>query len=135
MRRSICTTLIAVTLAAGCTRGGDAPVAPAEITETRPLMPQITAFAVEPTPGGAILRVTGLPPRQGYWDGALVPVVQPDPSVLAFEFRALPPPVPTRVSTERSRYVDVAVFVDNNALAGIREIRVLAAENARAARR
>lgn len=135
MRRSICTTLITVTLAAGCTRGGDAPIALAEITETRPLMPQIAAFAVEPTPSGAILRAAGLPPLQGYWDGVLVPVAQPDPSVLAYEFRALPPPVPTRVSTERSRYVDVAVFVDNDALAGISEIRVVAAQNARAARR
>ena len=134
MRRSLGTILITVILAAGCSRS-DAPVVSAAVSETRPLMPQIAALAVEPTPGGAILRATGLPPRQGYWDGALVPVAQPDPSVLAFEFRALPPLTPTRVSTERSRYVDVAVFVDNNALAGIREIRVAAAENARAARR
>lgn len=110
-------------------------VTSADSSEIRPLMPQIAAFAVEPTPGGAIIRATGLPPQQGHWDGALVPVAQPDPSVLAYEFRASPPPAPTRVSTERSRYVDVAVFVDNNALAGIREIRVAAAENARAARR
>lgn len=135
MRRSFCTTLIAVIVAAGCSRGGDGPAASAELAETRPLMPQIAAFAVEPTPGGAILRATGLPPRQGYWDGALVPMAQPDPSVLAFEFRALPPVTPTRVSTERSRYVDVAVFVDDETLTGIREIRVSAAENARAARR
>lgn len=134
MRRSLCTMLITATLAAGCNRG-DAPVAAAVVPETRPLMPQIAALAVEPTPGGAILRATGLPPQQGYWDGALLPVAQPDPSVLAYEFRALPPATPTRVSTDRSRYVDVAVYVANDALAGIREIRVSAAENARAARR
>ena len=40
--------------------------------DPRPLINQITDLKLERVPGGAILRATGLPPTQGYFDGALL---------------------------------------------------------------
>lgn len=136
MRRSLLILTLAALGVAGCDRG-QAPVAqaPDAASDLRPLMPQIAALDVEPTPSGAIVRATGLPPVQGYWNGALVPVDTADPSVLGFQFRAEPPEEAARISTARSRHVTVAVFVPEARLRGIREIRVAAAGNVRAARR
>ena len=104
--------------------------------DPRPLVDTITALDVDRNPGGIILRATGLPARQAFWNGALLPVTDgPVGGVLSYRFVAVPPPVDTRVSTPRSREIEVGVFLDRAALAGVTEIRVSAARNALAVRR
>ncbi len=117
--------------------GQDEEVTPVEtrvITDPRPLVAQIASVTIDPAPGGAILRVVGLPERQGYFAGALVR--QPaGPGVLGYSFRVVPPPEATRVSTAVSREIVVAVFLSDQTLAGVRQIQVSGATNTRAVRR
>ncbi|RVV97324.1 hypothetical protein EKE94_14555 [Mesobaculum littorinae] len=103
--------------------------------DPRPVMDQISSLTIDRTPGGAILRATGVPPTQGYWEGALIPVETAEPGVLSYTFRAAPPPEPTRVSTQASREVVVGLFLSNQTLAGVSEINVAAARNGLAVRR
>lgn len=103
--------------------------------ETSPLVQEVLSFVIEPIKGGAILRATGLPPTQGWWQAELVEVPSEDPEVLTLDFRVLPPPGKTDVNTPRSREVTVAVYRSNIKLANIREIVVQGATNARASRR
>lgn len=111
--------------------------APAHLADPRPLIDQVTALTVDPTPGGAILRATGLPPTQGYYDAALVSVSDDEPvdGVLEYRFVAFPPATPARVSTPQSREIVVGRVLSRQDLAGVTEIRVTAAQNARAVRR
>lgn len=114
------------------------PVFLQERQDRRPLVAQVTALEVERTPGGAIIRATGLPPVQGWYGAELVNEDrdgQPIDGVLTYSFRAIPPPAPTRVSTVQSRELTVAVFVSEITLSATREIRVTGALNSRAARR
>ncbi|MGR3756970.1 MAG: hypothetical protein ACU0AT_07065 [Tranquillimonas sp.] len=153
-RRAIAAVLV-LGLAAGCARvaesrfnpfnwfGGSTEVATltppegyaAAPVDRRPLMDQIAALSVDRTPGGAIVRATGLPPSQGWWDGELVAAGEPEAGILTLQFRAVPPARPSRVSTPRSREVVVGLFLSDRELEGLREIRVNAARNARSARR
>lgn len=112
-------------------------VVTAENADPRRLVAQVITLWVEPVPGGAIIRATGLPQRQGYYDGALLPVrgAAPEPGVLSYEFRISAPLEQTRISTQRSREVVVGRFVSDQTLEGIRQIRVSAATNALAVRR
>ncbi|MCG6903970.1 MAG: hypothetical protein LJE68_14945 [Rhodobacter sp.] len=105
--------------------------------DPRKLVAQIITLRVEKVPGGAIVRATGLPTRQGYYDGELLPVVAENApeGVLSYEFRISPPLEQTRVSTQQSREVVVALFVSEQSLAGVRQIRVSAASNALVVRR
>lgn len=119
--------------------GGSRPVPVATLdtaaVDGRPLMDQVVSVAVAPTPGGAIVRATGLAPRQGWFDAELVAVPSADPGVLSYAFRARPPAGATRVSTPRSREVTAGLFLTNRDIAGVREIQVTGARNARAVRR
>lgn len=103
----------------------------------RRMVDQISALNIEQTPGGAIIRARGLPVEQGYYDGELVSVSDDKPvdGVLEYQFRIRPPLAPTRVSTEQSREVVVGLFLSNQALNGVREIRVVTQRNTRAVRR
>ncbi len=105
--------------------------------DPRPLVDQVTELVIERAPGGAIVRARGLPPTQGHYDGALVRETRDGPrdGVLTYQFRIVPPPEPQRVSTPRSREVVVGLFLSDQTLQGVREIRVEAARNARSARR
>ena len=106
--------------------------------DPRRLVANVIELRVEQVPGGAIVRATGLPPRQGYYDGTLFPVGRERPGedgVLNYEFRISAPLEPTRVSTQRSREVIVGRFVSDQTLAGVRAIRVSAAGNALIVRR
>ena len=109
----------------------------ADTNDARPLIEQITALSIERTLDGAIVRATGLPPTQGYYDGELVSVSDREPvdGVLEFDFRAYPPLAPTPSGTRQSREVIVGLFLSAQDLAGVSQIRVNAASNARAARR
>lgn len=152
MNRRLIVLLVALAATAGCSTIADSRLNPfnwfgrsrevatsatVEPADPRPLMAQVTRLAIEQTPGGAIVRATGLPPSQGYFDGELVPVsdgVAVD-GILEYEFRAFPPPAPTRASTPQSREIVVGLFLTDQEMAGVRQIRVDAAENARAASR
>ena len=106
-------------------------------SDPRPLIPEITSVVVEETPGGVILRVTGLPPTQGWHNAALVSETRGRPveGILTFAFRAVPPAEPTRSSTVQSREVIVGRFVSNIILSETSEIRIVAARNTQVIRR
>ncbi len=99
--------------------------------DPRGLVDQITTLRVERAPGGAIIRATGLPPTQGWWDGELKPVngEQPVNGALVYRFVIAPPPGFEPVSTPRSRMVVVARFVSDKKLEGVRRIVVQGARN------
>jgi len=105
--------------------------------DRRALVDQVTALAVEPVVGGAVVRATGLPPVQGYWDGDLVPPTDfaAENGILTLDFRISPPAVATAVSTEASREVVTGLFISRQKLEGVREIRVVGARNLRTVRR
>ena len=105
------------------------------VVDPRPLVPQVIRLEVESNAEGAIIRVAGLPPRQGWYDAALVRVPTAEPDVLSYQLRAQPASDATLASTPPSREIVVAAFVSDQRLRGIREIRVSGALNALAARR
>lgn len=113
------------------------PAEAALIADPRSVVAQVTGFEIEAAPGGAILRATGLPETQGFWDGELVPEAgeQPVNGVLTYTFRIAQPAGFEQVNTPRSREVVVARFVPNARLQGVRTIRVQGAQNMRTSRR
>jgi hypothetical protein len=119
--------------------GGSEPretiVLPGEAADPRPLVETVLSMTVEPMPGGALVRARGQTPTQGWWQAELVPVDIDDAGSLVYEFRLLAPLGPTGVNTPQSRQVDVAAFVSDIRLDGVREIIVQGATNARSARR
>jgi len=110
-------------------------VLPGDQVDVRPLVDQVVAMSVEPMLGGAIVRATGLPRAQGFWDGELVARPLGEDGALIFDFRLVPPPVATDISTQRSRQVTVAKFLSNTKLETITSITVQGAQNARSSRR
>lgn len=149
MKTAIAAGLIATLIVAGCgTRlnpmnwfGGSEETiaaAPAAFTEdARPLVAEVSSLQIERMPGGAIIRATGLPPTQGFWDAELVPMndEKPDGGALSYQFRLAPPLSNRPASTQRSREVVVAHHVSDVVLQGVRSITVVGAENSRSARR
>ncbi len=114
------------------------PVIEAErINDGRLPVQQVTALRIEQIPAGAIVHATGLPPRQGYFDAALVPlnggVAQN--GVLLLQLRATPPLTATRTGTEQSRELIAGLFISEQSLLSISEIQVLAETNALVVRR
>jgi hypothetical protein len=121
--------------------GGDVAVAVApdgQVIDPRPLVDEVTGLVVERTPGGVIVRATGLPPVQGFWSAALVPQnleLQPDENgVLAFDFRALPPATPQGTGSPRTREIVTGYFLSNQVLDGVRTVVVRADRNSRSVR-
>jgi len=152
--RTMIVTMLLVTSLAGCTRITESRLNPfnwfgsdksetaaptvVQVQDRRPLVAEITQLVVERTPGGAIIRVTGLPPHQGWFAPELVretPEGAPANGVLAYSLRAVPPRETVRVSTVQSRELTVAVYLTNLELAQVRVIRVTGARNARSVRR
>lgn len=107
---------------------------PVRDADERQLVAEVIALSVEPVPQGAIVRATGLPPTQGYWEADLVEVERSEGSIV-YEFRVFPPPAATRVSTQRSREVVTGASLSNFDLQGIRTITVIAAQNRRSVSR
>jgi hypothetical protein len=119
--------------------GGSEPretiVLPDENADPRPLVETVLSMTVEPVPGGAIVRARGQTPTQGWWQAELVALDIDDKGALVYEFRIEPPLQVTPTNTPQSRQLDVAVFVSDYRLDGVREIVVQGATNARSARR
>lgn len=112
------------------------PVAalPSAPVDQRLLVAEVTGLTIDRTAGGAIIRATGLPPTQGFWDAELVARPIED-GVLVFDFRVFPPVGDTRVSTQRSREIVVAAFLTDIRLTDVRQITVQGERSARTTRR
>lgn len=153
MNRSALAATIALGLLAGC--GGLSSLNPftwfsssEEVTITpeggyevvednRALVSEVTEMAIEPFPGGAILRAVGVPPTQGWWDAELI--AENDgravDGVLRYRFVVAAPRQATRAGPPMSREVSVGEYISDHRLAGVRRIEVVGAQNARAANR
>lgn len=114
------------------------PIEEELVVDQRPLVPQVTSLNIDETPGGVIVRATGLPPTVGYWQGGLVLEQRdgrPVDGMLSFVFRAAPPLVTTGPGGTRNRELTVARFISNQQLQGVNTIRVVGERNALSARR
>ena len=145
------TVLMIVATLAGCARIRDSKVNPfnwfgrsAEVekvvlpekpADPRGLVQQVVSLTVEPIASGAIVRATGLPPTQGYWEADLVAQDVDENGRLVLEFRLFPPLEPQAAGTQVSREVVVATHLSNIKLRDVREIVVQGEMNARAVRR
>jgi hypothetical protein len=111
--------------------GSSAPV------DNRANVTQVTSLEVESIPEGAIVRASGLPPTQGFWDAELVAENDgyPVDGVLTYRFVVAEPPGPRRSGTPQSREVTAADYLSNIDLSEITEIVVLGSENSRSTRR
>lgn len=100
------------------------------------LVDQVTSLVVEPLPTGAIVRVTGLPQREGAFDVRLLPISEDGPinGVMEYTLNAYQP-IETPVGTQSTREVRVGAFLSNNDLEKINEIRVRGELNALSSRR
>lgn len=103
--------------------------------DPRPLIEVVTDMQVDPFPGGAIVRATGLTPTQGWWQAELVELPIDAEGVLVLEFRLLPPITPTDVNTPQSRTVTAGTSFSEIKLAKISRIVVQGKTNARASAR
>ncbi|HBH00028.1 MAG: hypothetical protein JKP98_12055 [Rhodobacteraceae bacterium] len=101
------------------------------VADPRPRMPQVLGIQLDRTPYGAILTARGLPPRQGWWNAALVrvPDSQTPPGSIAYVFKAVPDPVPQPAGTQRSREVFAAARVPLADLTGANSVIVVAGQN------
>lgn len=114
-------------------------IAVEEIEETvpqdgRPLVEEIVSLSIDPLPSGAVITVTGLPPRQGFWEADLV-LVDQENGRITYDFRLIAPEGDTATGTAVSREVIVATDLSNQDLAGIREIAVRGRVNQLVSRR
>lgn len=103
--------------------------------DKRQMVDQVLDMVIEPTPQGAIVRATGLTPKQGYYDAELVALPVDDKGVLVYEFRVMPSPFDKPVGAPRTREVTVAAALSVIKLEGISQIVVQGANNARSSRR
>ena len=99
------------------------------------LVGTVTELSVERAPGGAVIRATGVAVALGAFDPRLVEVETETPDVLRYELRALQPGSNRGQGTETARSVTVAVGISDQALAPVRVIEVVGAQNERSLRR
>ena len=151
MKMPLVMVLLVVASVSGCAKiresrinpfnwfGTAQPAAPATLYtapgDARALVGQVTVMKVEPFQGGAIVRATGVPETQGYYDAELVPLPVDDKGKLVFEFRIFPPAIPAAAGTPYSRQVTVAAAISDIKLQGVGTIVVQGASNALSARR
>lgn len=94
---------------------------------------QVTNLAVEPIPGGAIVRATGLAERQGIYAVQLTPqndAEEPVNGVLTYRLEGIRPTENTAVGTTPTREVTAARKLTDQQLRGVSEIRVEGERNA-----
>lgn len=99
---------------------------------------RIDQLRIDPTPGGAIIFVSGTAARQGAFGAQLVPVESEENAkngVLEYTFRVSYPSYATNQGTDRSRKVTDATNVTQDDLANIRLVRVIGQQNALESRR
>lgn len=95
---------------------------------------EVSDLRVERRPGGAIIRATGVTDYVGPFELKLVKLDdQSDADTLTYALRAYQPR--TATGGQRARTVTAALWLTDNDMAGIREIRVVAERNSRVSRR
>ncbi len=103
--------------------------------DARAQVQEVVSMAVDPYPGGAIVRATGLPPTQGYWEAELVARPVDENGVLVYDFLVFPPLTTKNAGPQQSREIAVGANLSTRELAGISQIVVQGLTNARASRR
>lgn len=100
------------------------------------LVDEVTSLDVERTPSGAIVKVTGLPNREGAFDVRLLRVNRDGPvdGVLEYTLNAVQP-TRTPVGLPRTREIKAGAFVSNTLLEDVSEIRIRAERNIMTTRR
>jgi len=95
----------------------------------------ISELLIERRPGGAVIRVTGTSNRAGPFEVRLIPdPAQTDGDTLAYTMNALQSAGPVNVNAE-ARSVTAAVWLTEQDLFGIREVRVAGRTNVLVSRR
>ena len=105
------------------------PVATALPADPRPFVDRVLTMSIDTFPGGAIVRATGLPPTQGYWNAELVALPLDEKGLQVLEFHIVAPTDPAAVINQQSREVTVAYDFTARQLAEISRIEVRAAKN------
>jgi len=109
----------------------------ATIDDGRILLPSVGSIALDRSPTGVILRASGVAPAVGYHSAGLRPVSagRPDENGVArFELVALPPEAVIGDSSAFARQLNVATFLGNSRLRGVRQIVVMSAGDERSVR-
>lgn len=139
---------LALAVTSACSRQDDTTLEPeggypVPFADSRPLVSDVTRVTMEPTPGGAILRVTGVTATQGWWDIALRRETGSDTASTErrYVLRGWPPvdaegnPVPAPTGPVTLREVDAAIFLSDSDLDGVRRITVTGANTSRSVTR
>jgi len=135
MNVRIILALFAAVAVAGCGNAKREQVAEVPEIQTKPargLVDRVDDLRFAPAAGGAIIHITGLPPREGYYDSNLVPAAgeSAEDGTLHYEFRVTAPRNETPVGTRRSREIMAARFIPQQVLEGVTQVRVISSENA-----
>lgn len=104
------------------------------VQDSRLPVAQVRDLVIEPTASGAIIRATGVVPGQGWYNARLVRVADAE-GVLAYEFRAEPPPGGMGTGETGTQVITAARSVTQGTLADVSHIRVTGQQNALEARR
>lgn len=105
-----------------------------QTVDNRSLLSSVSAMSIDRTPGGAIVRATGLAATQGFYNAQLV-LAGVENGVMTLEFRAQSPSDIQISGPAATREITAARALSNDELLGIRTIRVVAATNSRSSRR
>jgi hypothetical protein len=105
------------------------PVATALPSDPRPMVDKLLSMQVEAFPGGVIVRATGLPPTQAYWNADLVALPPDDKGTLVLEFHLVAPTTPVPANTQKSREITVAYTLTDFSLREVSRIEVRGARN------
>ncbi len=114
------------------------PIEEELFVDDRPLVPQVASLNLDPTPGGVIVRATGITQSPGFWQGGLVLEQrdgEPVNGELSFVFRVAPPLQTSGGGGQQSREITVARYLSNQQLQGVERIRVVGQRNMLTARR
>ena len=101
--------------------------------DPRGLIDKVVSLQIEPIRSGVLVRATGLPPTQGFWDAELVALPSDGSGQLVFEFRIFPPAVAAAEGSKPSREITAVASVTNFSLDGVTSIEVKGAQNAMSA--
>jgi len=101
--------------------------------DPRGLMDKVVGLQIEPVRTGVLVRATGMPPTQGFWDAALVPLPNDGSGQLVFEFRVFAPTVAASAGTTATRQITAVASVTNFDLTGVTSIEVKGSQNAMSA--
>lgn len=110
------------------------PVATELPGDPRPFVEEVLSMQIESYPGGVIVRATGLPPTQGYWDAELVPQVPDEKGRLVLEFHVQTPTLAYPANTRQSREITVAYTISTIKLEGVTSIEVRGRSNSKSSR-